>query len=44
MLIVDERCGMELDETDPAIWFKLEATTEEYIQKIFLAFRIFVSF
>nr|XP_019707008.1 phospholipase A I isoform X2 [Elaeis guineensis] len=30
---VDERCGMELDETDPAIWLKLEASTEEYIQK-----------
>lgn len=24
---------MELDETDPAIWLKLEAATEEYIQK-----------
>ncbi|KAG0472481.1 hypothetical protein HPP92_017027 [Vanilla planifolia] len=30
---VDERCAMELDETDPAIWLKLEAATEEYIQK-----------
>ncbi|WOL15142.1 hypothetical protein Cni_G23923 [Canna indica] len=30
---VDDRCGMELDETDPAIWLKLEAATEEYIQK-----------
>lgn len=30
---VDERCGMELDETDPSIWLKLEAATEEYIQK-----------
>ncbi|RWW49432.1 hypothetical protein BHE74_00044409 [Ensete ventricosum] len=30
---VDERCDMELDETDPAIWLKLEAATEEYIQK-----------
>nr|DAD42946.1 TPA_asm: hypothetical protein HUJ06_001176 [Nelumbo nucifera] len=29
---VDERCGMELDETDPAVWLKLEATTKEYIQ------------
>ncbi|XP_062186520.1 phospholipase A I [Phragmites australis] len=36
---VDERCGMELDETDPAIWLKLEAATEEYIQKNFLAFK-----
>ena len=23
---------MELDETDPAVWLKLEAATEEYIQ------------
>ncbi|KAJ0983122.1 hypothetical protein J5N97_011377 [Dioscorea zingiberensis] len=30
---VDERCGMELDETDPAVWLKLEAATEEFIQK-----------
>ncbi|VAH29487.1 unnamed protein product [Triticum turgidum subsp. durum] len=30
---VDDRCGMELDETDPAVWLKLEAATEEYIQK-----------
>lgn len=29
---VDERCDMELDETDPAVWLKLEAATEEYIQ------------
>lgn len=29
---VDDRCGMELDETDPAIWLKLEAAIEEYIQ------------
>ncbi|KAK1304371.1 hypothetical protein QJS10_CPB11g01277 [Acorus calamus] len=29
---VDERCGMELDETDPAVWLKLEAATEEYVQ------------
>lgn len=36
---VDERCGMELDETDPAIWLKLEAATDEYIQKNFLAFK-----
>jgi hypothetical protein len=39
MLVVDERCGMELDETDPAVWLKLEAATEEYIQKNFLAFK-----
>lgn len=30
---------MELDETDPAIWLKLEAATEEYIQKNCQAFR-----
>ncbi|KAM5588647.1 phospholipase A I [Rosa sericea] len=30
---VDERCDMELDETDPAVWLKLEASVEEYIQK-----------
>lgn len=29
---VDERCDMELDETDPAIWKRLEASVEEYIQ------------
>ncbi|KAG8635229.1 hypothetical protein MANES_16G010100v8 [Manihot esculenta] len=28
---VDERCDMELDETDPAVWLKLEAAVEEYI-------------
>jgi hypothetical protein len=31
-LAVDERCGMELDETDPAIWLKLEAAVDEYVQ------------
>ncbi|PKA45653.1 LRR repeats and ubiquitin-like domain-containing protein [Apostasia shenzhenica] len=36
---VDERCGMELDETDPAIWLKLEAATEDYIQKSTPAFQ-----
>jgi hypothetical protein len=39
ILVVDERCGMELDETDPAVWHKMEAATEEYIQKNFLAFK-----
>ncbi|OMO76754.1 Armadillo [Corchorus capsularis] len=29
---VDERCDMELDETDPTNWLKLEAAVEEYIQ------------
>ncbi|CAL1397776.1 unnamed protein product [Linum trigynum] len=28
---VDERCDMELDETDPAVWLKLEASVEQYI-------------
>ncbi|EFJ31555.1 hypothetical protein SELMODRAFT_408233 [Selaginella moellendorffii] len=28
---IDERCIMELDETDPAVWLKLEAATQEYI-------------
>lgn len=36
---VDERCDMELDETDPAIWLKLEAAVEEYIQKNSHAFK-----
>ncbi|OWM83467.1 phospholipase A I isoform X2 [Punica granatum] len=36
---VDERCGMELDETDPAVWLKLEAATEEYIQSNSEAFK-----
>lgn len=29
---VDERCDMELDETDPTIWLRLEAATQDYIQ------------
>ncbi|PWA63242.1 armadillo-type fold protein [Artemisia annua] len=29
---VDERCDMELDETDPTIWLKLEAATNDYIR------------
>lgn len=39
MLSVDDRCGMELDETDPAVWLKLEAATEEYIQKNLQVFK-----
>lgn len=31
-LAVDERCDMELDETDPAVWQKLEGCVGEYIQ------------
>lgn len=30
---------MELDETDPAVWLKLEASVEEYIQKNSLALK-----
>ncbi|XP_012444889.1 phospholipase A I isoform X3 [Gossypium raimondii] len=29
---VDERCDMELDETDPTVWLKLEAAVDDYIQ------------
>ncbi|XP_024984549.1 phospholipase A I-like isoform X2 [Cynara cardunculus var. scolymus] len=36
---VDERCDMELDETDPTIWLKLEAATNDYIQKNSMAFK-----
>uniref|UniRef100_A0A166IVX7 Patatin n=1 Tax=Daucus carota subsp. sativus TaxID=79200 RepID=A0A166IVX7_DAUCS len=36
---VDERCDMELDETDPTVWLKLEAATEEYIQNNSPAFK-----
>lgn len=35
---VDEHCDMELDETDPTIWRKLESAVEEYIQQNHLAF------
>ncbi|CAJ2649528.1 unnamed protein product [Trifolium pratense] len=35
---VDERCDMELDETDPTIWLRLESSVEEYIQQNHLAF------
>ncbi|KAM3400509.1 hypothetical protein ACQJBY_005396 [Aegilops geniculata] len=41
---VDDRCGMELDETDLAVWLKLEAATEEFIQKKIQALKMFVSF
>ncbi|KAE8685822.1 Phospholipase A I [Hibiscus syriacus] len=30
---VDERCGMELDETDPTVWMNLEAATKDYIER-----------
>lgn len=32
-LAVDERCDMELDETDPAVWMKLEAAVDDYIRR-----------
>lgn len=28
---VDDRCDMELDETDAAVWSKLETATQEYV-------------
>ncbi|XP_071714159.1 phospholipase A I [Rutidosis leptorrhynchoides] len=36
---VDERCDMELDETDPTVWHKLESATDEYIQSNSPAFK-----
>ncbi|KAL7615494.1 hypothetical protein Lser_V15G04567 [Lactuca serriola] len=36
---VDERCDMELDETDPTIWLKLEAATNDYIENNSSAFK-----
>ncbi|KAK9681595.1 hypothetical protein RND81_10G013700 [Saponaria officinalis] len=36
---VDDRCDMDLDETDPAGWLRLETATEEYIQKNSEAFK-----
>lgn len=30
---------MELDETDPAVWLKLEHATDEYIQNNLIAFK-----
>ncbi|RZC50555.1 hypothetical protein C5167_018992 [Papaver somniferum] len=36
---VDERCDMELDETDPTIWLKLESARQEYIEENSEAFK-----
>ncbi|KAK8976495.1 hypothetical protein V6N11_001638 [Hibiscus sabdariffa] len=36
---VDERCGMELDETDPTVWVNLEAATKDYIDRNSESFR-----
>ncbi|KAK8664862.1 hypothetical protein V6N13_084635 [Hibiscus sabdariffa] len=37
---VDERCDMELDETDPTVLLKLEDTVKDYIQNNSEAFKI----
>ncbi|KAE8704552.1 Phospholipase A I [Hibiscus syriacus] len=37
---VDERCGMELDETDPTVWLNLEEATRDYIEKNWESFKI----
>ncbi|XP_057544928.1 phospholipase A I-like isoform X2 [Amaranthus tricolor] len=36
---VDDRCDMDLDETDPAGWLRLESAAEEYIKHNSEAFR-----
>ncbi|CAI9756592.1 unnamed protein product [Fraxinus pennsylvanica] len=36
---VDERCDMELDETDPAVWLKLEDAADEYLKNNSAAFK-----
>lgn len=36
---VDERCDMELDETDPTVWMKLEGAFEQYIKDNSEAFK-----
>ncbi|CAA3027259.1 phospholipase A I [Olea europaea subsp. europaea] len=36
---VDERCDMELDETDPAVWLKLEDAADEYIKNNSTSFK-----
>ncbi|MFS7905139.1 hypothetical protein Hanom_Chr01g00044251 [Helianthus anomalus] len=38
LFTVDERCDMELDETDPTVWLKLEAATNDYIKNNSSAF------
>ncbi|CAI9783903.1 unnamed protein product [Fraxinus pennsylvanica] len=35
----DERCDMELDETDPAVWLKLEDAVDEYIKNNSTSFK-----
>ncbi|KAK4386691.1 Phospholipase A I [Sesamum angolense] len=36
---VDERCEIELDETDPAVWIQLEDATDDYIRNNSIAFK-----
>ncbi|KAH9606687.1 hypothetical protein KSS87_014896, partial [Heliosperma pusillum] len=36
---VDDRCDMDLDETDPAGWLRLESAVEEYIKSNSEAFK-----
>ncbi|KAL0407272.1 UNVERIFIED_CONTAM: Phospholipase A I [Sesamum latifolium] len=36
---VDERCDIELDETDPAVWIQLEDATDDYIRNNSIAFK-----
>lgn len=38
-MAVDERGEMELDETDPTVWLKLEAATDDYILKNSISFK-----
>lgn len=37
---VDERCEMELDETDPSVWLKLESATDDYIKNNASSFKV----
>ncbi|XP_011086182.1 phospholipase A I-like [Sesamum indicum] len=36
---VDERCDIELDETDPTVWIQLEDATDDYIRNNSIAFK-----
>lgn len=38
-LTVDDRCDMDLDETDPVGWLRLETAAEEYIKHNSEAFK-----
>ncbi|KAL0310711.1 UNVERIFIED_CONTAM: Phospholipase A I [Sesamum angustifolium] len=37
--LIDERCEIELDETDPAVWIQLEDATDDYIRNNSIAFK-----